>query len=98
MPVATYFYLTIEHDRVVVKFTSTRGGADVTRPIKDVEDFRNFFTSKADEAKVPPETLTVMASSTMDFPEDFTKDQNTVLLARFINKSNRGPVKPKRRR
>lgn len=85
MKPATYFYLTIEHDKVWVKFKGTRGG-DISRPVKSVDDLKQFLISKADEANVSIGELRVMASSTLDFPDDFTHDGATITLARELSK------------
>jgi hypothetical protein len=80
---ATYFFLTIEYDNVVVKYDGTSGGK-VTRPIRDIEDYRQFFISKADEAGVDIDNFDVMCSSSIDFPEEHTKNPKTINLAREI--------------
>jgi len=80
---ATYFFLTIEYDRLVVKYDGTDGGK-ITRPIRDIEDYRQFFISKANEAGVKLDDLDVMCSSSVDFVEEHTKNQEVIKLAREI--------------
>jgi hypothetical protein len=77
---ATEFYLCIAYDRVWVNFNGTHGGR-MSRPISSLEHFRQFLTSKANEAGMRIEELTVMASSSLDFPDEFTNNPATIALA-----------------
>jgi hypothetical protein len=64
-----YFHVTIQHTRVVVKYDGTSGGLH-TRVIADHGDFLTFLRSKANEAGCDVGDLTVMCSSSLDFPRD----------------------------
>jgi len=83
MAAATYFFLTIEHKRVVCKYDGTHGGK-ITRFINDLDDLGNFMTSKASEAGVTLAGLTVQCSSSLDFPRDDDVDDETVALCNAI--------------
>jgi len=78
---ATYFFMTVEGGRLVVKYDSTEQGAEVTRVIHSMQDYYDFFTSKQHEAGGD---ITVMCSSSMDFPEEYTEDADVVALCHSI--------------
>lgn len=80
---ATRFFLTIEHDRVVVQYNGTHGGF-ITRLIRSPGDLKDFLRSKAVEAGCTVEGLTVECSSTLDFPEEATQNAKTIATARAI--------------
>lgn len=80
---ATGFFFTIEYGRVVVKFDGTHGG-NVTRVVRDEQDLRQFLISKANEAKVDVDDLDLSASSTIDFPLEYTTDPSALAVARFL--------------
>ena len=84
MAAAILFHLGIEHGKLVVQYRSTHAGAFVTRVVRDMDDLRVFLLSKADEAKVAPEELTVLLSSSIDFPEESTDDPATIALAKAL--------------
>ena len=77
---ARYFFLTIEHGRVVVKYDGTSGG-EVTRVVHSTADFANFIQSKAREAGCSWADLSIMGSSSIDFPEEYTDNADTIALA-----------------
>lgn len=80
---ATRFYLTINSDKVVVEFDGTKGGR-ISRPVLSAADFDAFLTSKANEAGVTVDDLSVMISSTLHFPDEWTKNPETIALAREL--------------
>jgi len=80
---AIYFFLTIENNKLVAKYDGTEGGK-VTRGFKDIKDYVAFFTSKANEAGVKLEDLYIMASSSLDFPEEATNNPKVIELANQI--------------
>jgi len=75
---ATYFLLTIDADKLVVRYDGT------TRPVASVDNLLAFLRSKAHEAGVPVDDLIVMTSSTLDFPEKYTRDDVVIEMARQI--------------
>jgi hypothetical protein len=79
----TSFLLSIERNRVMVRYDGTSGGK-ITRPIKDENDYYQFLYSKADEANVQLEELRVLCSSSLDFPEEHTRNEATLKLAATI--------------
>jgi len=80
---ATEFYLTIRSDKLWIEFDGTHGGRH-SRQIMSENDLRQFLISKANEAGIAANELSVMASSALDFPEEFTKNAETIALARAI--------------
>jgi len=72
-------FLTIENDSVVLM-----DDRDVSYRVDSVEGYRLLLESEASRLGVTVEDLTVMASSSMDFPEDFTTNPQTVQLAREL--------------
>lgn len=80
MKPATYFLLTVKNDRVVVVYDGTHGG-EITKVVDSSAAFGEFLRSKAAEAEVDVGALTVMCSSTMDFPREFTANAETIALA-----------------
>ena len=83
MPPATDCFLTIEHKRLMVMYVGTHGGV-VTRTIKDLLDFTTFCNSKADEAKMAVEDFLIYASPSLDSPEEYTDNSETIELARTL--------------
>jgi len=84
---ATYFFLTIENEKLVVKFDGSNNG-ETTRVIDSVTDYNDFFRSKADEAGLHVGQLQIMASSSVDFPDEYTKDADVIELAGTIRKES----------
>jgi hypothetical protein len=74
------YFLPVENDHVVVKCYAPR-------VITSVSDFDEFLSLEAARLGVSPEDLKVFASSTMDFPEEYTSNSETIALARAA----RGP-------
>ncbi len=73
------FYLTILKGWLVVQYDGPRGGK-VTRRIKGAQEYARFFQSKATEYGVPVEDLHIMASSSVDFPEEYTDRAEVIEL------------------
>lgn len=80
---ATRFFLSVENDRIVVTYDGTNGGK-VTRVVTDDADWTQFLISKANEAGVSVAQLSVWASSTLDFPHEFTNNVETITFARRL--------------
>jgi hypothetical protein len=74
------YILSIENDQVVVKYFGPR-------VITSVRDFHEFLSLETARLGVSPDELKVFASSTMDFPEEYTSNPETIVLARAV----RGP-------
>jgi hypothetical protein len=75
------FGLGIVNGQVSIRFVETAGGPQIQRPITSVEDFLTFIKAKADAAHCDPDDLIIMCSSSMDFPEEYTKDPKVIKLA-----------------
>ena len=72
------YFLSINHDRVEV----TRSHRDAApHVIKSVADFRAYIAAEALRSGVKVEDIEVMASSSMDFPAEFTNDPAVIALA-----------------
>lgn len=78
----TYFFLTIEKHRVVVQYDEF--GDLQTVPLKTHQNWLNFIAERKEEATKQGLTITVMASSSMDFPSEYSADQRVIDLARAI--------------
>lgn len=78
----TYFFLTVEKDRVVIQYEEF-GGPQV-HGLKDYWHWREFITERKMEAARQGLEITVMASSSMDFPQDSTDNKTVIALARSI--------------
>jgi len=78
------FSLGVEDNKVKIYFVKKKGGPEIRRTIKSVEDFAKFITAKAEEAKCKVDDLIIMCSSSMDFPEDSTKDPDVIKLAHAL--------------
>lgn len=85
-----YHFVTVEDDDVVIYY-----GADQARVIQTLQEYRSFLKARADAQGVEMKDLTVMASSSMDFPEENTKNADTIALAHLIR---RGGGPPRRQR
>lgn len=83
MKPATQFFLTIHHGQLAVIYDGTHGGR-VTRTIPNLEDMAQFFTSKANEAGRELHELTYLSSSSLDFPEEYTENQDVIDMANAI--------------
>lgn len=83
MTKTTHFYLTIYRDRVCVKPLADLDNKNA-REVTSLDDLRQFLVNKAREAKVALDDLSVMASSSLDFPEEFTSHKATIALAHAI--------------
>jgi hypothetical protein len=71
------YYLSIRNDRVTVKYDDAE-----LRVITSARDFDEFLSLEAARLGVRREDLKVLASSSMDFPEDETSNPETIALAR----------------
>ena len=72
------FYLTIELGVLVVKWGTN------TQVIDNVDDYQDFFRSKANEFGVQVTDFYIMASSTVDFSDEYTNDPDVIALCDAI--------------
>ena len=75
-----YYNLSVNNDRIEVKSE----GLTSVRVITDIQYYIRFFTSEAERIGCDIDDLTVMCSSSMDWPEDSTKNKETIALANEI--------------
>jgi hypothetical protein len=78
------FGLGIYDDKVKIRFVKKKNGPQIMREITSVEDFTDFIKEKAKAAKCEVDDLIIMCSSSMDFPEESTKNKKTIKLAHAL--------------
>lgn len=78
----TYFFLTASNGYLEVVYGPI--GNKTTRKINDADDYNSFFAGKIAEAGGDKDELTVMCSSSVDFPEDYTSDADVIALCHAI--------------
>ncbi len=78
----TYFFLTIEKNRVVVEYDEF--GEHQTVPLTSYQYWLDFIAERKEEARKQGLEITVMASSSMDFPHEYSDQQTVIDLARAI--------------
>lgn len=76
--------LGIDNDKVVLRYQDKAKGPQIKRVIESVEDFVAFIKERCKKAKVKPDDLIIMCSSSMDFPEDSTDNKKTIALAHAL--------------
>lgn len=76
-----YFYMTVQKDSVVVKYTRFPSKKKVTKKFKDYEDYLKFFNDILVKRGIKATDLTIMCSSSMDFPNEYTKKKSVIALA-----------------
>lgn len=75
------FSLTVKQDGVYVRYRPSIKSSVKSKRIESVKDFIGFIKRKARQAQCDPDDLIVICSSTMDFPEEETKDKAVIKLA-----------------
>jgi hypothetical protein len=73
----TYF-LTIQEDAVVIR------NGDCIIPLSSQEDFAAFLRNEAKTHHIAISDVPIFASSSMDFPEEFTSNPATIALAKAL--------------
>lgn len=82
----TYFFLTMAGDSIVVQYEDSNG-VECSYTFKDIFDYHHFITLRRKEANVQGLSIRVMASSSLDFPHEYSQKQGVVDLARAIRAS-----------
>ena len=85
----TYFFLTMAGDSVIVQYEDN--GQECSYTFKDIFDYHRFVTDRSKKAKDKGLPIRVTASSSLDFPHEYTDQQEVVNLARAI-RGNETPV------
>lgn len=80
-----YFYMTIEKNNVVVKYDSS-SKKKITKQLRNFTDYLNFFNNILMKRAVKAEDLTIMCSSSLDFPHEYTKKKSVIALANRLRK------------
>lgn len=78
----TYFFLTVSDSKVEAQYEEQ--GEQVNREIRDLLDYHDFFAARVRAARAQGLTISVMASSSMDFPHEYSKEQAVIDLATAI--------------
>ena len=73
------YMLTVDGD--AVKVWTSQGPVHT---ITSLEDFRDWANAEANRVGVSVEALALVYSTTMDFPEDETKDRKTLQLVKQL--------------
>lgn len=77
--------LGVEEDGVYIRYIDTAKQKKPTlRKIESVNDFVTFIKTRAEKFKCTPDDFIIMCSSSMDFPEEVTKDKKIIKLAHAI--------------
>ena len=80
-----YFFLTIKDGQLVAEYAAANAegkNEKLTRVFTDDVDLQKFFVEREEAAK--PLDITVMCSSSLDFPEEYTADQRVVDLCNYL--------------
>lgn len=80
-----YFYMTIEKNNVVVKYDSSSKKKN-TKQLKNFEDYVEFFKNILVKRGIGANDLTIMCSSSLDFPHEYTKKKSVIALANRLRK------------
>jgi hypothetical protein len=89
----TYFFLTVARaedfpeapsSEAAVLVQYEEDGKQVTKELRDLLDYLDFFTQARKAAREQGLEIRVMASSSMDFPKDYSNNEAVIDLARAI--------------
>lgn len=72
------YIIAIENDTVVVVSSYE------TKPVASLAELQGYMAEQAKRAGVLVDELNVMASSTIDFPEEWTSNKQTIALAKAL--------------
>ena len=75
------YFLSIKNDRVEI-VQSHRDAFPYI--VKSVADFNDYFAQEAKRLGFPSSLLDVRKSSSIDFPEEFTSNPETIELAKAL--------------
>jgi hypothetical protein len=73
------YFLAIKNNRVEI----SRYGVS-TRIVKSVADYNEYIAGEAKRSGCKAEDVPVFASSSMDLPEEFTSNKDTIALAKAL--------------
>jgi len=76
-------FISIHANKVTVEFTNQHG-EDVLLPVNDFQGYLETLESIAAASDMEVGELSLQASSSLDFPEEDTNDEETIALARQI--------------
>ncbi len=76
------YSLEVCEDGVYVRYVnSAKQKTQTHRKIESVEDFITFIKERAKKFRCQPDDFIIMCSSSMDFPEESTKNKKVIALA-----------------
>ena len=79
------FYLTMADGFLVVQYDAhEETGVEVTRKITGAQDYHDFFRAKAHELGVGVMDRHIMASSSVDFPDEYTDRADVIELCNQV--------------
>jgi hypothetical protein len=78
-----FIFFTVKDGRLVVEYRDPQG-RKTSQPIESVEGYWDFLEGVAEEIGVPLEGLEWYFSSSVDFPEEYTDDEEVIELCREI--------------
>lgn len=84
--VRSTYTLGVDNDKVVLRWHACGRRHDLE--LNSVLDYIAFVLSTANEVGCDADDLTVMCSSSMDFPKDSTKNRATIKLAHALRADN----------
>jgi hypothetical protein len=77
--------LGVEKDGVYIRYVdSSKQKKQTLRKIESVEDFVSFIKARAEKFKCTPDDFIIMCSSSMDFPDEYTKNKKVIKLAHAL--------------
>lgn len=75
-------------DKVTARYRN--GAHQVVKSLANITEFDAFVEERAQEWGVPVEEISLMLSSTIDFPADYTDNKETLALCRYIRSGSKG--------
>lgn len=81
------YYLTIEDDAVAIKVYFGHTDAKTAVLVKTANAYVEFFENEMKRFGLKEDDMLIQASSSLDFPHEYTKDADTIKLCKLINES-----------
>jgi hypothetical protein len=79
------YYLTIEDDAVAIKVYFGLTDSKTAVRVKTAKDYCDFFETEMKRFGLKEDDLHIQASSSIDFPDEYTSDPDTIKLCEQIN-------------
>lgn len=78
-----FLYLNSKNGKLEVSFDGSHGKQHTT--LSSAEEYNAFFANEAARLGVDPSEFAIQASSSLDFPEEYTDKPETLALVEAIN-------------